>query len=118
MPYRAKQVCRAPGCGQLCDGSFCEKHAGSKGKAPGPHRPRLYDRRRWRDRLRKLVLARDPLCRIAVLCDGTALSTEVDHVIPLAAGGNNSMDNLEGSCHACHSHKTSTEQARGLGGNR
>jgi 5-methylcytosine-specific restriction endonuclease McrA len=72
---------------------------------------RLYDRRRWRDRLRTLVLARDPLCKIAALRDGTALSTEADHIIPLRRGGDNSMSNLQVACHACHSHKTASEMA-------
>lgn len=64
--------------------------------------------RRW-EKLRRMVLARHPLCQIAVLCEGTALATEADHIIPKSKGGTDSMDNLQGACHACHSHKTATE---------
>jgi 5-methylcytosine-specific restriction endonuclease McrA len=56
-----------------------------------------------------MILARDPLCKIAVLCDGTALSTEADHIIPLSRGGDDGMSNLQGACHRCHSHKTASE---------
>jgi 5-methylcytosine-specific restriction endonuclease McrA len=58
-----------------------------------------------------MVIARDPLCRIAVLCDGTARSTEADHITPKSKGGDDSMENLQGACHQCHSHKTATEDS-------
>lgn len=115
MPVRALQICAAPGCGATCSGRYCAAHAGGRsGLGHSPRRPRLYDRRRWRDRLRKLVLARDPLCKIQVLCGAgvnglPALSTEADHIIPISRGGDESMENLQGACHACHSHKTASE---------
>lgn len=58
-----------------------------------------------------MILARDPLCRIAILCDGSAPSTEADHIVPRARGGDDSMENLQGACRACHSHKTATEDS-------
>jgi 5-methylcytosine-specific restriction endonuclease McrA len=59
-----------------------------------------------------MVLARDPLCRIARLCNGTALSTDADHIKPRRQGGEDTMENLQGACHACHSHKTAKVDAR------
>jgi 5-methylcytosine-specific restriction endonuclease McrA len=53
-----------------------------------------------------MILARDPLCKIAVLCDGTAPSVEADHIVPLNAGGDWSLENGQGGCKACHSYKT------------
>jgi 5-methylcytosine-specific restriction enzyme A len=113
MPHRAKQICRVPGCGALCDGGYCDKHSRQAA-------PRLYDQARGspskrgygrrHQRWRTMILARDPLCRIAVLCDGTALSTEADHILPLAQGGTWAMTNGQGACKACHSHKTALEQ--------
>jgi 5-methylcytosine-specific restriction enzyme A len=58
-----------------------------------------------------MILRRDPLCKIAILCDGATPSTEVDHIIPLARGGDNSPENLQGACRRCHSHKTATEDS-------
>ncbi len=64
---------------------------------------RGYDRR-WQ-RLRKLILHRDPICKI---CDRVS-STDVDHIIPKAQGGEDTEENLQGLCHACHSKKTTGE---------
>lgn len=59
-----------------------------------------------------MVLARDPLCRIAVLCGGLAPSTDADHVVPRRLGGDDTMENLQGACHACHSYKTAIFDSR------
>jgi 5-methylcytosine-specific restriction protein A len=77
---------------------------------------RLYDSSQWRRRTQPTVLARDPFCKIAKLCDGNAPSTDADHVIPAAEyvaqhDGDQryffDLSNLQGSCHACHTTKTS-----------
>lgn len=56
-----------------------------------------------------MVLARDPVCKIGILCGGMALATEADHIVPKSKGGTDLMANLQGACHACHSHKTATQ---------
>lgn len=61
--------------------------------------------RAWQ-KLRRLQLAREPLCRI---CRGAGLSVaarHVDHVVPLRAGGANKLSNLQSVCAGCHSRKT------------
>lgn len=76
---------------------------------------RHYDSAQWRERTRPRVLARDPLCKIAELCQGREPSTDVDHVIPAAKyialhGGDERYfydeSNLQGLCHADHTAKT------------
>jgi 5-methylcytosine-specific restriction enzyme A len=76
---------------------------------------RLYDSAQWRRRTQPTVLMRDPMCKIAELCGGTAPSTDADHVIPAAQyiaqhGGDErwffDLSNLQGACHADHTHKT------------
>lgn len=52
-----------------------------------------------------MILARDPICR---LCQ-TAPATEVDHIKSKAQGGDDSDQNLQGLCKACHSRKTRRE---------
>jgi 5-methylcytosine-specific restriction enzyme A len=83
---------------------------------------RLYDSAQWRRRTQPYILARDPLCTIAVLCGGRAPSTDVDHEVPaeiyVAAHGGDERyffdeNNLRGACHADHTRKTSLEK-RGL----
>ena len=61
--------------------------------------------RRWQ-RLRLMVLARDPICKI---CNREP-SVDVDHIIPKEDGGPDSMENLQGACHSCHSKKTMKER--------
>jgi 5-methylcytosine-specific restriction protein A len=61
------------------------------------------------------VLARDPLCKIAKICGGTAASTDADHIVPAEQyvaqhGGDEryffDVSNLQGACHADHTAKT------------
>lgn len=118
MPTRAMQRCEAPGCGIPSPGRYCVKH-----KKETTRTARIYDahrgsahargygsRGRWM-RLRGLVIARDPICQIkspADLALCTYISTVADHKIPKAAGGDDSMDNLQGGCAPCHGWKTRT----------
>lgn len=86
--------------------------------------------RTW-EKLRKLILHRDPLCTLRknvlafviehplipsplrrditaaadLLCTGTGLSAHVDHFVPKPIG-DNSEENLGGACASCHSIKT------------
>lgn len=80
---------------------------------PRAHRPRD-DRpspskrgygRRWQ-RLRMMVLRRDPICRWPGCIE---TSTDADHIVPKSEGGDDSMGNLQGMCHAHHSRKTRRE---------
>jgi 5-methylcytosine-specific restriction endonuclease McrA len=34
------------------------------------------------------------------------LTTDADHIVPKRKGGKDTMDNLQGTCHSCHSMKT------------
>lgn len=67
----------------------------------------VYKAKRW-EMARSAVLARDPLCMV---CDA-ALSTEVDHVIPLSQSGDPyRLEALQGICAPCHRRKTGAENA-------
>ena len=72
---------------------------------------RLYDKRQWR-RLREQQLRMHPLC---VMCMKRGLATpaqDVDHIKPLADGGERfAHDNLRSLCHSCHSLVTRAAQA-------
>lgn len=107
MPWAAPTPCAHPGCPAVSRGRYCADHERPARQAADARRPppeqRGYDRR-WR-KLRRLILNRDPICKIC----GRRPSTEVDHLVPLAAGGDNSPTNLQGVCKRCHSKKTATE---------
>lgn len=66
---------------------------------------RGYDRT-WQ-RLRLMVLARDPICRWHEGCKEP--STESDHIVPKRQGGRNTMENLQGLCKRHHNMKRALE---------
>ena len=80
------------------------------GTSPDAARRKVYNSRVWRDGICPRIKRRDPLCQIAVLCQGTAPSVEVDHVVSIEGGGGETEENLWGVCRADHSRKTSMEQ--------
>jgi len=106
--------CAEPGCSAITSGGRCDKHRGAVGQHFDATRPSAAKRgygRNWR-RLRRLILAEEPLCRD---CGGAA--TEVDHID--GDGTNMARENLQALCHACHSRKTTRENGGGWGhGNR
>ena len=122
MPPKALRVCRKLGCQELTRSSFCEAHKDEEEKrkremwkrtnANRPSSAKLGYGRRWQ-RLRKMQLAREPLCRE---CDGIA--TQVDHIVPKSEGGTDDQENLQSLCHSCHSRKTAREMRRGPAGGR
>lgn len=116
MPWAPKRPCPVSGCPQLLDRgqSRCARHLAAEQRAVDQRRGSAASRgygHTWR-KLRLLVLRRDPVCTIGKICGGTAPSTEVDHIVPKRAGGEDREDNLQGACKACHSWKTATEDGR------
>ena len=105
MPWLSGHPCRHPGCGTIVRGRSgpCSAHRSiarqreNEGRVPASQRG--YDRA-WR-RLRASWLAEHPYC---VVCSEPG--TQVDHKIPLAAGGANDESNLQTLCDTHHSVKT------------
>ncbi len=98
----------APGCpNRAVAHGFCEPCAPQQGRVAyqlkGSRAERGYPADWEKRRLR--ILARDPVCRGCF----QALSSEVDHILPLERGGSNHDDNLQGLCKTCHSRKTGIE---------
>jgi len=109
MPFASPVACH---CGQL----NCVEHSAKQVDRNDPSR-KVYQSRRWRFRTRPYILARDPLCRIAKICvelyGQVKKSTQVDHVIPMADGGDPFLDsNLQGVCDDCHAWKTVNDELK------
>lgn len=100
MTTRARQPCSDSDCPNL---KPCPTHT-TKAWASSDRGQRLSSRP-W-ERLRKHVLARDPLCQDGRTCNGEALSVEVDHIV---AGDNHDLENLQAICKDCHKAKTQEE---------
>ena len=65
------------------------------------------------DRLRKLILQRDNYlcqCQHCRAAHRTTAANEVDHIVPKAHGGRDSMDNLQAINRDCHVRKTVEDQ--------
>lgn len=102
-------VCAEPGCPELCQGAYCEKHAKpSKVRAPDTRasaNARGYDYQ-WR-KVRAGFLKAHPWC----MADGCGeLASEVDHIVPLAQWGTSEWANLQALCKHHHSRKTASEE--------
>lgn len=108
MPRLPPKPCRQPGCPALTEGRYCPAHAKEHAweSTTTSSTQRGYGAR-WQ-KLRRMILNRDPICR---LC-GRADSTDVDHVVPKSQGGDDSDANLQGVCDDCHQAKTVRERVR------
>ena len=107
MPSRVGHPCAAPGCPAIVRGAaYCPAHQPEQraGEARLSPSRRGYDRR-WQ-RLRRMVLAQQPFCVVCQRAGRVVAATDVDHIVPLSAGGTSAADNLQPLCHSCHSKKT------------
>ena len=72
-------------------------------------------RGRINQRNRERVLKRDDyICVNCKAAGMTAVAEEVDHIVPLAAGGSDTDENKQSLCRLCHAEKTARERAEGL----
>lgn len=102
---------------QLAKARFAELRGKARDSVPPRPTPaqRGYDAR-WRRR-RLVQLRREPLCRICKAEGRFTPATEVDHIIPLNAGGPDTFENYQSICGRCHRLKTVREDG-GLGNRR
>ena len=108
----APKPCTHPGCGVLVrDGSGrCNKHprpAWSK-KVDAPKRVTG----RKLQQLREQLFRRDPLCAECKRHGRVTLASQRDHIKPLAEGGTDTDDNVQGLCIECHDAKSLQERIR------
>ena len=114
MPAHPKSPCSYPGCAALVDRpGKCEKHAKQTRKEADARRPNASKRgynHRWR-KVRIQVLKRDGgLCQSCLKDGRVTEASEVDHIVPTAAGGAfYDDDNLQSICRPCHQAKTVSE---------
>ena len=110
MPQRASHPCAAPGCTALVQsGAWCTTHQRPATDERPSAAARGYDAR-WQ-KVRLAHLRREPLCRDPYHRHPEQLitATDVDHIVPRAAGGSDMASNLQSLCHECHSYKTAVQ---------
>ncbi len=116
MALRPNKPCRAKGCQVLtrAAGGYCDEHT-DQAKAWATRQGSGRGGRPWR-RTREEVLKRDSYlcqCKDCKRLERVRPAHEVDHVVPLAQGGMDSLSNLAAINHDCHRVKTLRESAAG-----
>ena len=115
MPYKPKRPCSHPGCPELTEARFCDKHARQEAA-----RYEKYDRdprskkrygRAWK-RIRDRYVEAHPLCEECMKQGRMTQATEVHHILPLSRGGTHDEANLMALCTPCHSAITARDGDR------
>lgn len=116
MPRKPKRPCSYPGCPELTEGRYCEKHEKEITKEYNRNNRTykyLYNSTRWK-KLRIKFLKEHPLCAECGKKGIVRPAEVVDHIIPHK--GNKELfwdeDNLQALCKGCHDRKTAKEDGR------
>lgn len=96
----SRRICIACGDFAVPGRSRCKIHGGAAWARQPAARQAAYTSAEYK-RNREIVLKRDRWCRLR-LPGCTVKSTTVDHVISVAKGGGNGLDNLIGACEHCN----------------
>ena len=76
MPKRALSLCTVPGCNEVTNKRHCSRHQTDAPKQHQREHRRLYHTQRWR-RLRRLVLAKQPLCQACLIAGDDGVGQQV-----------------------------------------
>lgn len=106
MPRKPRHPCAYPGCPELTEDRYCERHAKETARnyemyKRDPKTKRRYGRA-WK-RIRDRYISLHPFCEECMREGISTLATEVHHRLPLSDGGTNEESNLEAVCKSCHS---------------
>ncbi|OQB53201.1 MAG: HNH endonuclease [Firmicutes bacterium ADurb.Bin146] len=105
MPRKPKHPCAYPGCPNLTDEQYCEKHKAEVQRdydrytrAPDVHKK--YGRA-WK-RIRDSYAKAHPLCERCLEEGRITPMDEVHHIVPISQGGTHARSNLRSLCKSCH----------------
>lgn len=105
MPKKPKKPCACPGCPNLTDDTYCDKHKGMMSKryerySRDKHHGENYGKA-WR-KIRRAYVESHPLCEKCLEEGRYVKVEEVHHIVPVSEGGTNDADNLMSLCRNCH----------------
>ncbi|OPJ96328.1 HNH endonuclease [Serratia marcescens] len=117
MPPRTPKACRKRGCRNTTTdpSGFCNEHRGEgwRNYKPGQSRHQRGYGSRW-DVIKPRILKRDKgLCQECLRRGAITEADCVDHIVPLAHGGDDGEANLQSLCTPCHRAKTARERRSG-----
>ena len=112
MPYKPKKPCGYPGCPEVTDERYCDKHKTIAGREynkyqRSPDHNKIYGRR-WRT-IRDLYISKHPLCEECLKVGRLVPVDEVHHIKPIDQGGTHAEDNLTSLCQSCHTLKRNSK---------
>ena len=105
MPRKPKKPCAFPGCPNLTEGRYCEKHQRQENTRYDKYERDPAMRRRYGhiwQRIRHQYVKAHPFCEICYENGRLVPVEKVHHKIPLAEGGTHARDNLISLCKSCH----------------
>ena len=117
MPRKPKRPCAYPGCPELVDGGYCEKHKKLVTEQYNKYgrddfTKNFYKSPTWKI-VRKRHLEQQPFCVECLKKGKTNKAVIVDHIVPIKDGGSRyDESNLQSLCWSCHSRKSVEEGSR------
>lgn len=110
MPRKPRKPCAYPGCPELTEGRYCDKHKKEESKnyerfKRDKRHGKNYGRK-WKE-LRTKYVKEHPFCEECYKNGRLVPVEEVHHIIPLREGGKHSEENLISLCRSCHARKHS-----------
>ena len=115
MPRKPKRPCSYPGCRELTDARFCEKHQKLHDQHYNKYERNPETRKRygwaWK-KIRNKYIKNNPLCEQCLKEGRLTPAQEVHHIKPLSKGGTHDEKNLMALCSSCHSTITAREGGR------
>ena len=109
VPTKPKRSCRYPGCPDLSNGLYCEKHKKLTDAQYNKYQRDPETRKRYGGEWRKIrgrYIKAHPLCEECLTQGLYTPAQEVHHILPLSHGGGNAAENLMALCKPCHSRIT------------
>ena len=109
MPRKPKRPCAYPGCPELTDDYYCDKHRKETNLqyeryGRDKETKKMYGAR-WR-KIRALFVSQHPFCQQCLKENRMVPTEEVHHIVPLRHGGTHDEGNLMALCKSCHSRIT------------
>lgn len=115
MPRKPKRPCSYPGCPELTDESYCNKHKSEMDKQYNKYQRDPMSNKRygraWK-RIRDRYVKAHPLCEECEKQGRLTPVEEVHHIKPLSKGGGNEASNLMSLCGGCHRKITAESRDR------
>ena len=110
MPYKPKKPCCYPGCPELTNERFCDKHRPQASREYNRYirdedSKKFYNSTAWR-KLSALQLKREPLCAECLKAGRIQHAEIADHIKPIREGGARlDINNIQSLCRGCHNRK-------------